>query len=267
MSKKVKFSAVFFALLLALLFVQWKNPEIVGPYRGIIGNIFNPFVYIISKISKKVESFYSDYIYLVDVKKENNLLNRKIMDYEMQINILNEKLSTYERLKELLKFKEAYDFNTIACNVIGRNMGSNYLYLLIDRGVSDGVAVNDSVVGVGGLVGKIDDVYLHSSIVKVLIDITSNVSVLNLRTRSMGIAKGAGDGLVYVDYYDKLDPVQEGDIFITSGIGGVFPKGLPVGRVVKIQESENGLFQKVILEPPVNFHKIENLMVIKNAKK
>lgn len=267
MSGKIKYYAVFLILIFILILFQWKNPDVTGPYRGIIGNIFNPFVYVINKTSKSLEDFYSNYIHLVNVKKENDLLNKKIMDYSIQIDILNEQLANYERLKELLNFKEAYNFDTITSNVIGRNMSSNSLYLLIDRGSSDGIAVNDAVIGIGGLVGKIDDVYLKSSLVKVLIDITSNVSVLNLNTRSIGIAKGGGDGSVYVDYYDKLDPVNEGDIFVTSGIGGVFPKGLPVGKVEKIGESENGLFQKVILKPTVNFYKIENLMVIKNVKK
>lgn len=264
---KKRYLFLIFALVSALIILQIKNPKINGPFRGILGNILNPIVYTYYVTSNSISNLINNYIFLVNVKKENELLKKELDKYKFEINILREKLVNYEILKQLLKFKEAYNFNTVVCNIIGKNLTDSLSYFIIDKGMKDNIKVNDTVVGPTGLIGKVDDVYINSSLVKVILDITNNVSVMNFKTRATGIVKGDGKGGIYVDYYDKLEPVEIGDIFITTGLGGVYPKGIPVGTVTMIENSESSLFQKIILKPLINFNKIESALVIKNVKK
>ncbi|MCB4204670.1 rod shape-determining protein MreC [Deferribacterales bacterium Es71-Z0220] len=264
---KKRYLFLILAFVSALIVVQIKNPKITGPFRGILGNILNPIVYTYYITSNSIGNLVNNYIFLVNVKKENELLKKELDNYKFEISILKEKLTDYERLKQLLEFKDAYNFDTVACNIIGKNLTNSLSYFIIDKGMKDNIKVNDTIVGHTGLVGKVDDVYINSSLVKVILDITNNVSVMNFETRTTGILKGDGKGGIFVDYYDKLEPVEINDLFITTGLGGVYPKGIPVGTVVKIENSESNLFQKIILKPLINFNKIENALIIKNVKK
>lgn len=264
---KRKYLILIFAIVFALILIQVKNPKISGPFKGLLGNLINPFVYLYNSTSNYLEDIFTNYLFLINVKKENLKLRSEIENYKFEISLLKEKLTDYERLKLLLNFKDAYNFETIACNVIGKNINTFPGYIIIDKGRRDGVEKNDTIVGHSGLVGKVDDVYISSSLVKIILDVTNNVSVMNFETRSTGILKGDGNGGVFVDYYDKFEPVNEGDLFVTTGLGGIYPKGIPVGTVDKIEDAENNMFQKIILKPIVNFNKIENALIIKNAKK
>lgn len=256
-----------FIIFVSLIIIQVKNPKITGPYKGLLGNIINPILYVYSTVENSIVTLFDNYIFLINTKKENEILKQKIKEYEFEINILKEKLTDYESLKRLLAFQDIYNFKTIACNVIGKKLDGARNYIIVDKGLKDNVSINDTVVSYDGLVGKVEDIYLHSSLIKVILDVTNNVSVMNFRTRATGILKGDGNGGLYIDYYDKLEPVMEGDLFITTGLGKLYKKGIPVGNVIKIEYFEDNLFKKLIIKPSVDFNRIENLLIIKNVEK
>ncbi|AEI14553.1 rod shape-determining protein MreC [Flexistipes sinusarabici DSM 4947] len=260
-----KFIAVVILLILIIL-LQTRVPESQKVFRGIFGNILNPVLYYTEMTTSYISNVYNDYINLVGVKKNNEELREKIRQLKLENSILSEKLTEYNRLKKLLNFKKAYDFRTIACNVIGRNIEGFLKYIIIDAGSTDGVEINDAVVSYEGLVGKVVEVYRSSARVNVILNVNSYVSVMNFNTRTVGILSGDGEGKLVVDFYDKLDEVSKGDLFITSGLGGLYPKGIPVGNAVKNTESVNGIFQKIFVEQKVNFYKLENVLVVKDEE-
>ena len=90
---------------------------------------------------------------------------------------------------------------------------------------------------------------------------------MNSRTRATGILRGDGKGNIVIDYYDRLDEAKEGDVIITSGLGRLYPKGIPVGKISKIIKSDTGLFQNVYVKQDEDFYKLENIFVVKNFKK
>jgi rod shape-determining protein MreC len=251
--------------LLLLIVVQFRNPEITGPYRGLLGNILNPFVYLISVVSKSVENVWGNYIFLVGVEKENKALLTEIDRLNLENSVLSEKLTQLDNLNKLLQFRDVYDFSTTAANVIGWNIDGYISYLTIDRGERDGIKVNDPVVSANGLVGKVARTFLGTSQVVALYYHDFNVSVLNSRTRVVGIMKGDGHGGLYVDYYDRLDDVRIGDKLVTSGlsVNQIYPKGISVGVVSDIISPPTGLFQKLIVTSSVDLYKLEQVLVIK----
>lgn len=254
----------FFLFFLFLIILQIRNPEINGPFKGILGNILNPFVYYSYKGYKGVTSIFDDYIFLIGVKKENLKLSEEIKKLTLENSILKEKLAEYNKLKELLSLKELYNLNSKAAHVVGVNIYGYNKYIFIDLGSNDGVKINSTIVNELGLVGKIVEVYPRRSKVLLITDTNNKVSVMNVRTRTTGIMSGDGRGGLVVDYYDKLDKVYKDDIFITSGMGGLYPKGMVVGKVYAYSNSSLEVFQKIYLYPTVNFSKLETVLVITN---
>ncbi len=155
-------------------------------------------------------------------------------------------------------------FNTINVSCINDyifHIAVTYTYNI------DGVEKNDPVIGFQGLVGRVSNTYATTSEVDVILNISSNVSVMNSRTRVSGIMRGDGEGHLYIDYYDRLDDVRIGDVFVTSGLGMLYPKGIRIGKVSDIVRDNTGLFQKVFIEQSEDFYKLEHVFVVKSNSK
>jgi rod shape-determining protein MreC len=244
--------------------IQFRNPEITGPYKGIMGNLLNPFVYVVNRTGIFVNKLWENYVWLRGVGEENLILQNKLEALTLENSILSEKLIQLENFNRLLNFRDTYAFTTTAANVIGRNLDGYMKYIIIDRGSEDKININDPVVSASGLVGRVSDVYMGTSRVELLYHHDSSVSVFNSRTRTTGILKGDGHGGLYIDYYDRMDNVQKGDIIITSGMGQLFPKGIRTGSVSKIIAPPTGLFQKLFVDSSVDFYKLEQVLVVKH---
>ena len=252
--------------LLVVIIIQSRNEEVSGRFKGVLGNILNPLVYLSDRIFGGIGGLWHSYVALVGVQAQNDEYKRLIGSLSLENTLLKEKVSQSKRLQDLMRFSEAYDFTTVACNVIGASDG--YLkHIIIDRGSLDGVAKDDPVIGFNGLVGRVTRAFATTAEVGVILDISSNVSVLNSRTRAVGILRGDGKGRLFVDYYDRLDDATPGDGIITSGLGRLFPKGIPVGRVSEVVKAKSGLFQNVYVEQDEDLYKLENVFVVKNFKK
>ncbi|PLX71230.1 MAG: rod shape-determining protein MreC [Denitrovibrio sp.] len=260
--KTWKKTAIIFVFLLVIIILQARNPNIKGPFQGILGNIVNPFVYYTDKTIGFFGGVWNGYINLVNVHEENDELRLENGKLKLDNSLLTEKVSEYERLKKLLRFREFSKLDSIACNVIGRNITGYLKYVIIDRGAEDGVKRKDPVISYSGLVGMVSEVYADTAKIEVVLNPGSNVSVMNSRTRTVGIVRGDGRGKMAVDFYDRLDDVTEGDILITSGLGGVYPKGIIVGQVDNVEAAETGLFKNLTLTSNVDFYKLENVLVM-----
>jgi len=253
---------IVFIGLLVLIVLQARNPNIKGPFQGIFGNLVNPFIYYTDKTIGVFGDIWGGYLNLVNVHKENENLRLENGKLKLDNSLLEEKVSEYERLKKLLKFREFSKLDSIACNVVGRNITGYLKYVIIDRGTEDGVKRKDPVISYSGLVGMVTEVFSDTAKVEVVLNPGSNVSVINSRTRTVGIVRGDGRGQMAVDFYDRLDDVKAGDILITSGLGGVYPKGIIVGQVDEVEEINVGLFRNLTLTSNVDFYKLENVLVV-----
>ncbi|MDR2868833.1 MAG: rod shape-determining protein MreC [Deferribacteraceae bacterium] len=261
MRRRTKLLLVF-GFFLLLVVIQIRNPQIVGPYKGILGNVLNPIVYAVNGISSAISGVWSEYVWLIGVAKENDALSERIELMQLENAVLAEKLVQLDNLNRLLNFKDTYAFSTIAANVIGRNTGGYMRYIIIDRGSTDGIEINAPVVSASGLVGRVSNVFFNTSEVMLLYHHDSNVSVMNSRTRAVGMLKGDGRGGLFVDFYDRLDAAQPDDVMITSGMGQLYPKGIRCGTVSEIQAPPTGLFQKLIINGSVDNYKLEQVLVV-----
>ena len=213
-----------------------------------------------------IEDFWLNYFYLVDVRQENKELKRQIQQLMLENSRYRELLSTYVRLQTLLKFKQTFREPVIAARVIGRDPSGWFRSVIVDKGEKDGISVDMPVVNALGVVGRIVSVSTHYSKVLLIIDQNSSVDCLIQRSRDRGMVKGLSTELCKVAYLVKSSDVILGDQVVTSGLGGVFPKGLPLGQVVRVVDKPEELFKEVDVKPAVNFSKLEEVLIILHRK-
>lgn len=167
-----------------------------------------------------------------------------------------------DRIRALVDFAKAQDVPTTGARIIGRPTDSRQRAILIDRGSSSGVKKGDAVVASGGLVGQVLEVTPFSAQVRLITDSASGVAVLVQRTRANGIVRGALSGPLELDFVDAKSAPVVGDVLVTSGLGGVYPKGIVVGDVTAVSASQSGLYAAVSVASRVEIDKIEEVLVM-----
>ncbi len=192
------------------------------------------------------------------LRKQNDELRKTVSD-------LQEARLQNERLKGLVSFAQSSKTKSLGATVIGRPTDSWEGVITIDRGSKDGVGPDMPVVGPSGLLGETVDVTPSSARVRLITDPNSGVAAILQSTRSAGIAKGSIEGQLSLEFVSTDTTVRAGDVVVTSGLGGVFPKGLIIGEVTKVQKSPADLFQHISLAPSGNLAGLEDVLVLVGA--
>jgi rod shape-determining protein MreC len=167
-----------------------------------------------------------------------------------------------QRLKKLLAFSDENKYHFISARVIGREQAALSRTVLIDKGSAHGLKIGMPVVAPPGLIGRLVDVSWHASRVLLFIDENSNIDAVVQRNRTQGIISGAGSRGMILKYISKTQDVKEGDVIVSSGMGGVFPKGLLIGQVSHVDRQEASLFLKIKVVPFVDLSKLEEILIL-----
>lgn len=219
---------------------------------------------VFSQATRFASSFWRHYIDLVGVSQENDRLQQEIRSYAALNAEYREAVATNVRLSQLLDLKQSIDDPTLTAHVIGRDPALWFKTLTIDRGISSGVKKGMPVITVEGVVGQIINVSPRYSKVLLATDPNSAVDAIIQRSRTLGIIKG--DNLGYrLEYVLKENEVAVDDLIVTSGMGGVFPKGLPIGQVTDVGKSKRGMFHTITVRPAVEFRDLEYVTIILQA--
>lgn len=216
-------------------------------------------------LQSNVDEFWSRYVYLVGVRQENEDLVLRVRELEQELGRVSEKAKSVDRLNALLRFSPEPPWEMRGGRVIGQKLGPNAILetLLIDVGSRHGVRVNDPVISPRGVVGRIAKPGIHFSSVVLLSDLSSRIPVITSEGRVPAIVQGQGPGaFLEVKFIPRNDPVSPGEILLSSGLGGVYPKGLPVARVVEVTPADVSLFQRVYAEPLLALRYYEELLVL-----
>ena len=224
--------------------------------------VIGPVQTAISKVSSYAGSFRKKYVDLLSVRDENEQLRQELLQYKAANIEYREALATNVRLQKLLELKESLSPPTLTAEIIGKDPSLWFRTLTINRGSSDGVMKGMPVVTVEGVVGQVLTSSPNYSKVLLATDPNSAVDVITQKTRVHGIVKGLGSDAFGLNYIWKSAVVEKGDFVFTSGLGGIFPKGLMVGTVSEIKNSRRGMFQKIEIEPAVDFSQLEHLIII-----
>jgi rod shape-determining protein MreC len=209
-----------------------------------------------------VRSVWNEYIDLRHVRRDNLMLREQIRQLRTEVRELHERALEASRLGQLLQMRERVGAPALAARVIGKDATNWFRTILIDKGANAGVARHMPVVTSEGLVGRVIDVAPLAARVQLITDPESAVGCLVQRSRVTGVATGNLAGMIRIRYLPHMADVVVGDRVTTSGMGGVFPKGIPVGRVARSSRPGGALFQETEVQPLVDFSRVEEVVVL-----
>ena len=225
-------------------------------------SVFAPVQYLITKSVNGISSFWDHYVYLVGAEKEKEELQEKLMQLTEKHYHYLEMEERYNRLLAHLDFKQQFDFETVAAEVISHNLNSWYEIVTIDRGTQDGVIKEMAVVSHLGLVGQVIQAASDWSKVLLITDFRSSVDALIQRNRQGGIVVGSSKNTCKMKYLPLNADILPGDQVISSGLGGLYPKGLPIGRIVDVNWKDQGFFKEASVALNVDINKLEEVLVV-----
>jgi rod shape-determining protein MreC len=208
---------------------------------------------------KDIEQMYAT---MGGFRTENQRLRRRIQELEVEKNSLLEAGATNRRLQQLLDFRARLPAGSVTASIIGNSASSWFQTCLLDKGSADGVKKGMAVVTPLGIVGQVVSETAHTAKVLLITDPNSGVDALVQRTRVRGIVSGSLENVTIMKYVKRSEDIQEGDRLITSGVDGVFPKGLMVGTATKVRKQNLGLFQYVEVAPAVSSSRTEEVLVV-----
>jgi rod shape-determining protein MreC len=199
----------------------------------------------------------------VNTAHENVELRNKVKDLETRTLDYESKVRELDRLQQLMGFVGKHDLKLLPSIVIGTANTNSFEILRLGRGSKDGVKVGMPVIASQGVVGRIMRTGLAHSDVLLITDSKSSLDVLVERTRVRGIIQGSEGGRLKLELRRRTD-IKIGDEIVTSGIVGSFQKGLPVGRVIRIEYTNDDLAQTVTVDPWVDYRQVEEVAVVEN---
>lgn len=232
---------------------------LTAPVSGLFsaaGNATHGFFSYFSGLSSYREKYFG-------AEKEKEELERKIRNLE---ELENEN----ERLRALLAMKERQKgFETVGAEVVGKDPGNWFNTFVINKGLNDGLAKNMGVISEKGLIGHIYEIGSTWAKVITLIDPKYGVGATVVRTNDNALVEGdlalSREGLCKMSYIAKGANVVVGDYVETSGLGGIYPKGLLIGKISQVTADSQGLYQIAAIEPGVDFERISEVLVIKKV--
>jgi len=204
-----------------------------------------------------------NYFLLVNTKKRNQELEEEVGRLRDRIASQVDVELENKRLRDALDFRKGTPQKLVSAHVIAHDVASDYFGLRIDKGSEDGVRQGMGVVSHHGVVGRVHRVTPHFADVLTLVDPSSNVDGVIQRSRARGVVTGQSKELTCrMKYVDRLDDVQTSDMVVSSGFGGIFPKGLLIGNVTSVIPSSSGILQTVTIKAAVDIYRLEEVFVV-----
>jgi rod shape-determining protein MreC len=268
LSRKYAISAFIIFLLLSaliLMSLKAKHQKGIDFFDALLMEFCFPFQKTSTFVIKTVQGVFQEYFFLVHLQRENVLLKQRVTDLQRENNQLKEMDYANERLQRILQFREKIPSPVITSEVIGQDPSSWFRSLTINKGERDGVRIGMAVISPEGVVGQILRTAPHLSVVLLITDYNSGIDSIIQRTRVKAIVEGRGENRCLLKYLLRSEDVIVGDMVVTSGLNGSFPKGLTIGEIRKVDKKPYGIFQYAELVPSVDATKLEEVLIMGEA--
>lgn len=233
-------------------------PALSRPSAGLVGA---PAQTLVSGVAGLFGSIVDNYVLLVGARHEADRLRKEAADLRRELLAVGEVIQENQRLRALLRFKESTEIPLVPARVVGRSASTWFRTLVLDKGSDDGVSRDCPVVTPEGIVGKIHQVGPSWSRVLLVTDTSSAVDGFIQRTRAPVVVEGRLGESCRILYLARADHAAVNDRVVTSGLGGIFPKGLLVGYISRVEPAKAGVFQTAELRPSVDLARVEEVFV------
>jgi rod shape-determining protein MreC len=225
-----------------------------------------PIEFAASSLARGISNIWTDYVYLVDVKADNEKLRYENARMRDNVHRLEQAQVENQDLRRLLQLRESTPGDLVSAQVVNKDFNEFFRVtrVILDRGSRD-VRVTMPVISPDGVVGKVLHVAGDAIDVQLAVDAAFGVDVEDERTHARGYVRGTGDPARYsckIEMVDSRDDVEAGDLLVTSGKGKSFPKGVPVARATKVVRRELGREQEIEAAPTVNFARLDEVLVL-----
>lgn len=255
------------AALAGIHYTQPDRPWLTPIEKGLKDGLA-PLQSGVMRVSDSVSDTFTSVFSIGRIKAENGELKKRVADLEAENNQLKEYEFQNLRLRQMLDFKESRqkDFELVTAKVIGRTPVNWFSTMTINVGSADGITKNMAVIASKGLVGRVINVANYSSEVMLVFDSNSAVGGMSQVTRTPGVLEGDADtGMLRMIHIPKDLPIRKKQTIVTSGFGSIYPQGLPVGKVTKVEIESNGLVKVATVSPFVDFNRLEEVFVVRKA--
>lgn len=253
------------AFLGIIIFSLKSNSNIIS--SG-VGSVISPLQKIIYNANDKLKGSFEFLVNFSKVKQENEELAKKNAELENKLIEYNRMKDENTRLREMFDYSQAHEnYNYLGCNIVGYSGGDISNGYIIDKGINDGVKKDMIVITPAGLVGKVTKSESNYSIVQTILNENIAVASMVESTReTTGILQGATDNKnknsTILSNIPIDSEIKEGDIILTSGLGGMYPQEIRIGEVISVDVDSVGIMKKAIVKPYVDFNKLEELFVV-----
>lgn len=267
--KEYRFYITLFLFLLIPVIALDTTTRTAREYRfydRVILTLTSPIQTAISWTLEQGVDFYQGYLYLWNVKQQNARLfeeNRKLLG---QIASLKEAQNENVRLRDLLDFREKMKLETVVARVIAKDVSTEFRAVRLNRGENAGIHKGMAVITYEGVVGRVLRTTANTADVVTILDLNSAVDAVIERSRARGVVEGQTDEICQMKFTLRTDDIQVGDMLLSSGLGGVYPRGVAVGNVSRVKKKQFGITQDVEVKPTVDFTKLEEVMVVLNQR-
>jgi len=251
-------------MALAVFLLALSRADVLGPLQNVVLTAFSPLQNALTRITEPAADFISDVRRTDELSDENQALRAENERLNAEVARLREDETRLQQLAQLLQVKEANpDQQFLAANVFAREPSNVKEMVAIDRGKRDGVREGMVAVTEGGsLVGSITKVFDDYAWITLITDPNSAVSAMIQESRAQGVVSGSYSRRLTMEFVAQAAGVNEGDMVITSGVGGDFPPGLIIGRVSAVGSSRQEIFKDVTVEPLASLSRLETVLVL-----
>jgi len=261
-TKNIALVSAILLFSLALMTLNVKQEKGTGFLDSASGFILSPFQNFFTQSIQSVSHSINHYFFLVDVAKENDQLKLEVQRLISEKNQLVERLASQKRLTKLMAYEEDWEKKAVVASVIGRDATQWSKVVVINKGTQDGIRDHLAVVTDAGVIGQVIHAGLNTSKVLLIVDGRSAVDALFQEDRVSGVVVGMGEDECLVKFVPNTADVKVGDQVISSGLGGIFPKGLVIGKVSQVSKKKQGLFQEITLIPSSDLSRLEEVLVL-----
>ena len=260
------FLIVICALLTGAVIAVATNSS-ASPVTSLIGTVFSPFQKAASFVAQKLDwldaRFESSSVYIGEIER----LEYKIAEYENQLIEYNDALHKLESYESMLGVKqENPDFQFEPASVIGTDSADMFSSLILDKGSNDGISANDPVVYGNYVIGVVKKVHPSYCVVESVLNPEVNISAIDSKTRETAYVTTTAEyslsGYCVMSGLSHTTAISPGGLILTSGIGGIYPKGLIIGTVTEVGESKYELSGYAVIKPGVDIRGLEDVFVI-----
>lgn len=268
-TKRAKLGWLIMLIVLAVLVTSlWFREGDSGPIHRVrtgVQVVATPVSRAGMWVTSPVRNFTSWVRDLGVSRSELQELRSQNDELKTRVSTLEEQMLQYQQVSQLLATAAGADQTGVAATVIGLPQSELSRIVTLDRGTADGIEVDMPVIGPHGLVGQVTEVGRTWCRVRLITDSTSGVASLLQRTRTEGVTRGSVSGELTLDFIGPGESVAEGDVVLTSGQGGVYPRGIVVGTVVAVRNNKTALYQSITVEPADEIASVEAVMILTGA--